>query len=178
MAERYKLRTFNTSGLNITATLSSSTITLVDDNNGPITIKDLQIEGIDRAEKTPQSFLTFDAVDGAGNSLGHPQTLYDKNQTIQNRLDDITKVQEHIANQKAVIGARQNSLDRQKELIAQRTIAIEKDMSSISDADLAALVTELQGQITGLQASQQAFVKISNFPPKLCPALEFYKVTT
>ena len=35
-------------------------------------------------------------------------------------------------------------------------------MSDISDADLAALVTELQGQITGLQASQQSFVKISN----------------
>ena len=109
-----------------------------------------------------KSFITFDAIDGAGNSLGVPQVLYDKNQTIQNRLDDITKVQEHIANQKAIIGARTNSLDRQKELIAQRSIAVQKDMSKISDADLAALVTELQGQITGLQASQQAFVKISN----------------
>ena len=68
----------NASNLNITATLSGSTITLVDDNNGPITIKDLQIEGIDKAEKTPKSYLTFDAVDGAGTSLGHPQTLYDK----------------------------------------------------------------------------------------------------
>ena len=53
-------------------------------------------------------------------------------------------VQDHIANQKAIIGARTNSLDRQKELLAQRTIAIEKDMASISDADLAALVTELR----------------------------------
>ena len=35
-------------------------------------------------------------------------------------------------------------------------------MSEISDADLAALVTDLQGQITSLQASQQAFVKISS----------------
>ena len=152
----------NAAGLNITATLSGSTITLVDDNNGPITIKDLQIEGIDRSEKTPKSFLTFDAVDGAGTSLGHPQTVYDKNQTIQNRLDDIKSVQEHIANQKAVIGARTNSLERQKELLAQRNIQVSEDMSEISDSDLAALVTELQGQITGLQASQQAFVKISN----------------
>ncbi len=152
----------NSAGLNITASLSGDVITLEDSKNGPITIKDLQIEGIDKAEKEPKSFLTFDAIDGSGNSLGIPQVLYDKNQTIQNRLDDITNVQDHIANQKAIVGARTNSLDRQKELIAQRTIAIEKDMSSISDADLAALVTELQGQITGLQASQQAFVKISN----------------
>lgn len=152
----------NSSGLNISASLSGNIITLEDSKNGPITIKDLQVEGIEKSEKEPKSFLTFDAIDGAGNSLGIPQVLYDKNQTIQNRLDDIISVQDHIANQKAIIGARTNSLDRQKELIAQRTIAIEKDMSSISDADLAALVTELQGQITGLQASQQAFVKISN----------------
>ena len=152
----------NSSGLNINASLSGDTITLEDTKNGPITIKDLQIEGIEKAEKEPKSFITFDAIDGAGNSLGVPQVLYDKNQTIQNRLDDITKVQEHIANQKAIIGARTNSLERQKELIAQRSIAVQKDMSKISDADLAALVTELQGQITGLQASQQAFVKISN----------------
>ena len=152
----------NSSGLNITATLSGNTITLEDSQNGPITIKDLQVEGINKSEKEPKSFLTFDAIDGSGNSLGNPQVLYDKNQTIQNRLDDINVVIEHIANQKAIIGARTNSLDRQKELIAQRTIAVEKDMSDISDADLAALVTELQGQITGLQASQQAFVKISN----------------
>ena len=91
--------------------------------------------------------------------MGVPQVIYDKNQTIQNRLDDIISVQDHIANQKAIIGARTNSLDRQKELIAQRTIAIEKDMSSISSRP-AALVTELQGQITRLQS--QAFVKISN----------------
>ncbi len=152
----------NAAGLNITATISGSTITLVDDKNGPITIKDLQIEGIERSEKTPKSFLTFDAVDGSGNSLGNPQTLYDKNQTVQNRLDDIKSVQDHISNQKAIIGARTNSLERQKELLAQRNIQVSKDMSEISDADLAALVTDLQGQITGLQASQQAFVKISN----------------
>ena len=152
----------NSSGLSITASLSDNVITLEDTKNGPIIIKDLQVEGIDKSEKEPKSFLTFYAIDGSGNSLGVPQVLYDKNQTIQNRLDDISSVLEHIANQKAIIGARTNSLDRQRELIAQRTIAVEKDMSDISDADLAALVTELQGQITGLQASQQSFVKISN----------------
>ena len=48
------------------------------------------------------------------------------------------------------------------DLIAERKIAVEKDISDVSDADLAELVTTLQSQITGLQASQQAFVKISD----------------
>ena len=46
--------------------------------------------------------------------------------------------------------------------VEERKIAVEKDMSDISEADLAELVTKLQTQITSLQASQQAFVKISD----------------
>ena len=87
--------------------------------------------------------------------------MYDYSQSVQSRLDDVRSVQEHIANQRAIVGARTNSLERQKELIAQRQIAIQKDMSDISEADLASLVTKLQSQITSLSASQQAFVKIS-----------------
>ena len=129
----------------------------------PITISDLQVEGITKAEKTPKSYLTFNAIDGSGNTLAKEQRMYDKNQSVQNRLDDIKIVQEHLANQRAIIGARTSSLERHLDLIAERKIAIEKDISDISDADLAELVTTpLQSQITGLQASQQAFVKISD----------------
>ena len=39
---------------------------------------------------------------------------------------------------------------------------VKKDLSDLQDADLAALVTDLKAQLTGLQASQQAFVKISD----------------
>ena len=99
----------NAAGLTITATQSGSTITLEDSANGPITISDLQIEGIETAEKTPKSFFTFNAVDGSGNTLAKEQRLYDKNQSVQNRLDDIKAVQEHIANQRAVLGARTSS---------------------------------------------------------------------
>ena len=151
----------NAAGLTISAALNGTTITLTDSANGPITISDLEIEGITKAEEKPESFITFNAVDGSGNSLAKEQRLYDKNQSVQNRLDDIKAVQEHIANQRAIVGARTNSLERQKELIAQRQIAIQKDMSDISEADLASLVTKLQSQITSLSASQQAFVKIS-----------------
>ena len=151
----------NAAGLTISAALNGNTITLTDSANGPITISDLEIEGITKAEEKPESFITFNAVDGSGNSLAKEQRLYDKNQSVQNRLDDIKAVQEHIANQRAVIGARTSSLDRQLELVSIRKIAIEEDMSDISDADLSELVTQLQSQITGLQASQQAFVKIT-----------------
>ena len=52
-------------------------------------------------------------------------------------------------------------LVRQNENLTARDIAI-KGFSDLQDADLAALVTDLKAQLTGLQASQQAFVKISD----------------
>mgnify|MGYP003303509700 CR=1 FL=1 len=105
--------------------------------------------------------VTFDAVDGQGNALATSQRIYDYDQTIAARLDDISSVQDHVANQRAKVGARSNSLERQRDLLTERKSAVEKDMSEIADADLAELVTYLQSQITGLEASQQAFVKIS-----------------
>ena len=44
----------------------------------------------------------------------------------------------------------------------ERDIAIKQDLTELEDADLAKLVTDLKSQLTGLQASQQAFVKISD----------------
>ena len=67
----------------------------------------------------------------------------------------------HIANNIGEIGARTNSLERQVELLANRRLGVEKDVSDLKDADLAALVTNLQSMLTSMQASQQSFVKIS-----------------
>jgi flagellin-like hook-associated protein FlgL len=46
-------------------------------------------------------------------------------------------------------------------MLAQRRLAVEKDVSEIRDADIAELVTNLQSMLTSMQASQQSFVKIS-----------------
>ncbi len=151
----------NASGVNVTATLNGSIIELSHATNGPIEISNLQIEDITTALEKPKSWLTFDAVDAEGNALATSQRIYDYDQTIAARLDDISSVQDHVANQRAKVGARSNSLERQRDLLTERKSAVEKDMSEISDADLAELVTSLQSQITGLEASQQAFVKIS-----------------
>ena len=67
----------------------------------------------------------------------------------------------HISNNRGEIGARTNSLLRQTDLLANRRLAVEKDVSELKDADLAALVTNLQSKLTSMQASQQSFVKIS-----------------
>ena len=43
----------------------------------------------------------------------------------------------------------------------ERKVLVEKDVSELADADLSELVTELQSLMTSQEASQKAFVRIS-----------------
>ena len=147
----------------VTASLKSDgkTILLSDSKNGPLEIKNLSVFGVDRAEKTPKSFIEVSTKDAIGNFLAKNQTLYDDNQRPAKQLDKIVNAQSHISNNRGIVGARVNSLQRQSELLIERQNAVEKDVSDLSDADLSNLVTNLQSMMTSMQASQQAFVKVS-----------------
>ena len=154
----------NAADIGITASFSENEgkIKLVSNQEGLIKIENLEIEGIENAQKSPTSFITLNATDSAGSTIGRSQTLYDANQLTSSQLNNISETQVHIANFRGKVGARLNLLERQNETLNERDLAIQKDMSKIGDADLAKLVTEMQSMMTSLQASQQAFVKISN----------------
>ena len=157
------VKQINLSSTGITATINDDgkTIKLTDSTNGPIQIKNLSVYGINSAQKDPTSFFTVQPQDGAGNSIGKLQKLFDNNQLPSKQIDNISSTQVHISNNRGAVGARSNSLLRQTDLLADRRLAVEKDVSEINDADLAELVTNLQSMLTGMQASQQSFVKIS-----------------
>ena len=124
-------------------------------------MENLQITGIDKAQETPTSFFSFRSVDAAGNNLSNEQTIYDKDQTIASRLDELVTIQSHVSNQRAKVGARMNSSERLRDVLEERKILISQDVSDLQDADLATLVTSLQSQLTSQEASQKAFINIS-----------------
>tara|TARA_A100001011_G_scaffold383915_1_gene455805 strand:- start:67 stop:1347 length:1281 start_codon:yes stop_codon:yes gene_type:complete len=158
------LRTaINAADLDIVATLEDSNKTLVLTNNYSydITLSNVGVPGKTISESAPTSYFNFQAIDAAGSSLGNNQIVYDNDQTIASRLDELVTIQTHLANQRAKIGARVNSAERQADIMADRKIQIEKDVSDLSDADLSELVTQLQSSITAQEASQKAFVRIS-----------------
>jgi flagellar hook-associated protein 3 FlgL len=154
----------NNANIGITASLSSNEgkIKLVSDQEGLIKIENLEVPGIENAQKTPSSYIVLNVTDPTGNIMGKSQTLYDTNQLTSSQLNNIAETQVHIANFRGKVGARLNLLDRQRDTLTERDMAIQKDISNLADADLAKLVTEMQSMMTSLQASQQAFVKISN----------------
>ena len=132
-----------------------------DGQMNPLEIKNLSVYGVERAEETPKSFIEVKTKDAAGNFLSKNQILYDDNQRPAKQLDKIVNAQSHISNKRGAVGARVNSLERQSELLIERQNAVEKDVSDLSEADLSTLVTNLQSMLTSMQASQQAFVKVS-----------------
>ncbi|MEE2695422.1 MAG: flagellar hook-associated protein FlgL [Pseudomonadota bacterium] len=153
----------NAANLDITATLedSNKTLKLVSNFGYDIEFSNLQIQGIDKAQDTPTSFFTFQPVDAAGNKTANEQTIYDKDQTIASRLDEIVTIQSHVSNQRAKVGARMNSAERLKDVLQERKILVSQDVSDLEDADLASLVTSLQSQLTSQEASQKAFINIA-----------------
>ena len=153
----------NGANLDITATLedSNKTLKLVNSLGQDIDFGNLQIPDIDKDQVTPTSFFSIQAVDAAGNSLSNEQTIYDKDQTIASRLDEIVTIQSHVSNQRAKVGARMNSAQRLRDVLEERQILINQDVSDLQDADLATLVTSLQSQLTSQEASQKAFINIS-----------------
>ena len=157
------VKQINLSSTGITATINDDgkTIKLTDTTNSQMEIKNLSVYGINSAQKDPTSFFTVQPQDGAGNSIGKLQKLYDNNQLPSKQIDNIASTQVHISNNRGAIGARSSSLLRQTEFLADRRLAVEKDVADINEADLAELVTNLQSMLTSMQASQQSFVKIS-----------------
>ena len=76
-----------------------------------------------------------DAVDAVAELGRHYHTLqtwgelYDNDQLPSKQLDNVASTQVHISNNRGVIGARTNSLERQTELLANRRLGVEKDVS-------------------------------------------------
>ena len=159
------IKAINNANIGITASQSETNpkkIKLDGSQQGIIEIKNLEIPNIKTAQKVPTSFFTFTPLDASGNSVGEDQYLYDTDQLTTSQLNNIQSSQVHIANFRGQVGAKLNLLERQYQNLNERDIAIKKDLTDLEDADLAKLVTDLKSQLTGLQASQQAFVKISD----------------
>ncbi len=153
----------NAADLDITATLedSNKTLKLVSDYGYDIELSNLQVPNIDKSQETPTSFFTLQPIDSANSNIGNAQQIYDFDQTIASRLDELVVIQNHLANQRAKVGARINSVERQQDIMVERKVLVEKDVSELADADLSDLVTQLQSMMTSQEASQKAFVRIS-----------------
>ena len=135
-------------------------IALQDDMNGNITIENIQIEGIDAALDQVTSYLEFTGRDAAGNATTKTMKMTDEDQLVSASIGNVQKAIDNLSLQRAYVGGQLSKVATQTDVIGSRKLAVEKDVSRLGDADLAALITELQSQLTNLNAAQAAFAKI------------------
>lgn len=67
---------------------------------------------------------------------------------------------EHMSLQQAFVGAQMSKADLQADALAERKLIVESAASVLGDADIAALVTQMQALLVSRDAAQQAFAKI------------------
>lgn len=138
----------------------SNRVELTDPANGRIIMQDISIENVTSADAKTASNVYFSSIDGTGNEIGQARRLGDSDLVVANLGKDIAAAVSHLSVQQAYIGAQMNKAERQLDVVSQRKIAVSEDVARIGDADLAALVTELQAMLTNKDAAQQAFARI------------------
>ena len=146
----------------ITASLDSVTgkVKLVDPSSGEIKLDQIQIEGMEMAERDNPYHVGFVALDSNDKPIGVERMLTDIDQLMGRGIENLKNSIDHLAIQQSVIGAQLSKADVQQNVLDSRKLAVTQDISKMGDADLASLVTELQQQLTNRDAAQQAFAKI------------------
>ena len=147
-------------GTAATLNADGTSITLQDDMNGDITISNIQIEGIDAALDQVTSYIEFTGVDAAGAPTTKTQKMTDADQLVSSSIGNMQDAIDNLSLQRAYVGGQLSKAATQTDVVGARKLAVDKDVSRLGDADLAALVTDLQAQLTNLNAAQAAFAKI------------------
>ena len=133
---------------------------LTDVTEGEIIIEDISIKGQDRAESALSSYLAFTKLDGSLTEIGPTIKLTDRDQLVAYNTGAMKNAIDSISAQRSVVASQMSKNAIQSDILESRKMTIEKDVSALSDTDLAEMITKLQGQMTNLEAAQAAFSKI------------------
>jgi flagellar hook-associated protein 3 FlgL len=105
--------------------------------------------------------LILTPLDANGDASGPSLRLADADQSISASIGLLSKATDHVATQRAKIGAFANAAMVQRSNLDEQSLFIQKTKSEIADADMAELITKLQTLLLNRDATQQAFAKIS-----------------
>lgn len=81
---------------------------------------------------------------------------------INNALDEVNSVHEHMVTHEANIGARMSRVDNMRQTLEQRDFTYQKLQSELEDLDYVEAASRLKNQTLALQAGQQSFAQLSN----------------
>ena len=81
-------------------------------------------------------------------------------ESVNRAVEGLDRASDRIVDVRARIGARLNTADDQKSLNSSVDIDLKSALSKIQETDYPSAISQLNLQMTGLQAAQQAYVKV------------------
>ncbi|HUO95028.1 MAG TPA: flagellar hook-associated protein FlgL [Steroidobacteraceae bacterium] len=82
------------------------------------------------------------------------------NNTVNRAIEALDQSLNNVSNVRSDVGARLNALDTQNGSNSDVTLQLKSTLSTLRDADYASVVTQLNQQMTGLQAAQASYVRM------------------
>lgn len=101
-------------------------------------------------------------IDAARQDPSTPAARAVYHSDINSALVDIGQALEHVALMRTRVGARLKALDDQSVFNADSKLSLQTTLSEVRDVDLIEAVSRLELQRVGLQAAQQAFLRVQN----------------
>ena len=94
-------------------------------------------------------------------TAGQETALLPAHMTRGAQIGILSDISGHFADQRARIGAISQSAEKMEDVISSRQVVMDKAIAGLEDLDLASAITRLQQLMLTRDATQQAYVKIS-----------------
>ena len=129
-----------------------------------IQVGGLPVDG-DRFEVFPAAregmFASIQAIaDSLASAIDSPAGVASVNNAMGRGLNNLDQAIGHMLAVRADVGVRLNQVENQQSLNEDFNLQLEQTLSSVQDLDYAQAISELNLQLTALQAAQQAYVKV------------------
>jgi flagellar hook-associated protein 3 FlgL len=129
----------------------------------------LQVEGAPAAgdafnvgpSTTQDVFATLQGlIDALEAGTVTPQQRAAQRNALYAGIEDLARAQEHLVDRRAGFGARLNTISQADAGRETSTVLLKTTLSELRDVDYAEAISQLNLEMTALQAAQQSFVKI------------------
>ena len=138
-------------------------------NHTSVDISEYRQVGFNRAGDSIFTSVSRTTNDGEDNSIGFFQVISDfsyalesgDEATVSQGLSEISTLTDDMAFSLADVGSRMNTVDSQRDILADSRLRYQELLSNAEDLDYATAVTKLSAQMLSLEAAQASFAKIS-----------------
>ena len=150
----------NASSTGVNASVSTDgMVTIVSSGaGGTINISDVSIENYETAQLEPLYYIA--AYKPGTSEL--VSKISDTSQSLSAQGTQIDRLVDGMAISRTTVGARLNNAEAHEAVLSGRLLAVKSEIGKLQDADIEALITELQTILVNRDAARQTYTTVSN----------------